>query len=290
MTRKLDAWYQRLQFYIPAVTHLRKKHESQDHIPPYELPLWLPSQIGKQAPCDVRLATIEYRLREAQAHEALGTLRRNLQMQATLYDTKDRWMRGQGANTQALNAIWTVKGRIDNAAADYRRAREALVALTELLGYQKFDETFLPLKAEDIRSMAAPDDGKGETRRTLSWIWRQGDANEAGSDSYIADSKSDLIMNFAIIDFISSRTSGVGQVPSSGSTPPRGNQDREGGNGSNSQVLSMEGGAVDGSSYCGDRHCKSTRHRGRAESLRNASGGGCSFFRGLADRILGRSR
>ncbi|KAJ2913845.1 hypothetical protein MD484_g6552, partial [Candolleomyces efflorescens] len=187
MTRKLDVWYQRLQIYIPAVTHLRKKHESQDHIPPYELPLWLPSQIGKQAPCDVRLATIEYRLREAQAHEALGTLRRNLQMRATLYDTKDRWMRGQGANTRALNAISTVKGRIDNAAADYRRAREALVVLTELLGYQKFDETFLPLKAEDIRSMAAPDDGKGETRRTLSWIWRQGDANEAGSDSYIAD-------------------------------------------------------------------------------------------------------
>ncbi|KAJ2914486.1 hypothetical protein MD484_g5955, partial [Candolleomyces efflorescens] len=187
LTRKLDAWYQRLQLHIPGVAHLRKKHESPNTVPPHEIPLWLPSQIGKQLPCNIRLATIEYRLREAQAHEALGTLRRNLQMRASLYDVKDRWLRGQGANTRALNAIASVQGRIDAAVADYRRAREALLSLATVLGYEKIDETLLVLKNEDIRSMSTPDDGKGETRRTISWIWRQGDANEAGSDSYIAD-------------------------------------------------------------------------------------------------------
>ena len=74
LTRKIETWYRLLQLYIPSTVMLRERHSGKKSIPPYDVPLWLPSGIGKLAPMDPRLADIESRLRDAQAHEALGTL------------------------------------------------------------------------------------------------------------------------------------------------------------------------------------------------------------------------
>jgi hypothetical protein len=172
---------------------LRKQEPKKKETPkPFDVQLWLPSQIGNQIPFDKSFAEIEYKLRNAQAHEVLGVLRRNLQIRATLYDAKDRWVRGQGANTRALSAIATVQARIAAARDEYRQARRALLALSDLLGYTKVDQEFLPLEDKDIRSMTEAEPGQGETRRKLSWIWRRvnaADATEEETEEFVTGSK-----------------------------------------------------------------------------------------------------
>jgi hypothetical protein len=143
-------------------------------------------------PFDRSLAEIEYKLRNAQAHEALGVLRRNLQIRATLYDVKDRWLRGQGANTRALNAISTVQARIAAARDEYRQARIAILALADMLGHTKVEQEFLPLEDKDVRSMVEAEPGQGETRRKLSWIWRRvnaADATEEETEQFVTESE-----------------------------------------------------------------------------------------------------
>ncbi|RXW13753.1 hypothetical protein EST38_g12102 [Candolleomyces aberdarensis] len=191
LTRKLEEWFSLLQLYIPTSVLLRKREPQRKESPkPFEVQLWLPSRIGKLVLFDRSLAEIEYKLRNAQAHEALGVLRRNLQIRATLYDVKDRWLRGQGANTHALNAIATVQARIAAARDKYRQARIALLALADLLGHTKVDQEFLPLEEKDIRSMVEAEPGQGETRRKLSWIWRRvnaADATEEETEQFVTE-------------------------------------------------------------------------------------------------------
>ncbi|KAJ2923768.1 hypothetical protein H1R20_g13317, partial [Candolleomyces eurysporus] len=191
LTRKLEEWFSHLQLYVPTSVLLRKREPQKKEIPkPFEVRLWLPSQIGNSVSFDMSLAEIEYKLRNAQAHEALGVLRRNLQIRATLYDVKDRWLRGQGANTRALNAISTVQARIVAARDEYRQARNALLALANLLNYPNVDQEFLPLEDKDIRSMTEAEPGQGETRRTLSWIWRRvnaADATEEETQAFVTE-------------------------------------------------------------------------------------------------------
>ncbi|KAJ2936102.1 hypothetical protein H1R20_g992, partial [Candolleomyces eurysporus] len=147
---------------VSTQTAYQREPQQKESPKPFDVRLWLPSQIGKLVPFDRSLAEIEYKLRNAQAHEALGVLRRNLQIRATLYDVKDRWLQGQGANTRALNAIATVQARIAAARDEYRQARIALLALADLLGHTKVDQEFLPLEEQDIRSMVEAEPGQEE--------------------------------------------------------------------------------------------------------------------------------
>lgn len=65
----------------------------------HDVPLWLPSQIRTKIAFDLWLAEIEWQLRVAQAYESLDQLRNNLQVRSYLYHFKDRYVRGQTANT-----------------------------------------------------------------------------------------------------------------------------------------------------------------------------------------------
>ncbi|TEB10416.1 hypothetical protein FA13DRAFT_1653193 [Coprinellus micaceus] len=186
LVRKVETWYRLLQLYIPGSALLRKR-DSNVSISPFNLPLWLPSQIGSQVAFDHRLATIEYRLRVGQAHEALGTLRRYLQLRATLYDVKRRWLRGQGANTRGLKAIATVQGRITAARDEYRKARSALVSLGSLLKKTDVHKSFPELLDIHIQPMTEYSDGHGQTKKVLSWIWRMAGASEDMGTDYAAD-------------------------------------------------------------------------------------------------------
>ncbi|KAJ3508321.1 hypothetical protein NMY22_g16650 [Coprinellus aureogranulatus] len=177
IVRKVDAWYRYLQLYIPSSIVLREEFASNSKsVKPYDLPLWLPSQIGRRAPVPDELARIEFRLRQAQALDALTTIRRNLQRRVTVWDLKDRWLRGQGANTRALNLISTLQRKIQAAKEEYAQARIALLSLAPLLGEKNVDKTFLVLEDSDIVSLtpesvtAAP--SQGQTKQVKkSWIW-----------------------------------------------------------------------------------------------------------------------
>ena len=81
--------------------------------------LWLPSQIGTQVTLDVHLAELEWEMQYSQAHNALNSLQKYLQMCAHLFKFKDHFICGQSANTWAHNAIATVQAHIDASGDEY---------------------------------------------------------------------------------------------------------------------------------------------------------------------------
>ncbi|KAF5332217.1 hypothetical protein D9611_008019 [Ephemerocybe angulata] len=194
-----------LQLYIPSTILLRKSATGPKTVAPYELQLWLPSQIGNKAPVDDRLIEIEYKLRAAQAQEALTTLRRCLQRRVTVYDLKKRWLRGQAPNTKALNLLGQIESQISTAKEEYRQSRRSLLTLGGMLGKVGLEDFYLPLEDSDVRAMATPDLEERaeetmtskqkekekrrtyETQRSISWIWRHASASEDNHTEYEAE-------------------------------------------------------------------------------------------------------
>ncbi|KAJ3531990.1 hypothetical protein NMY22_g7930 [Coprinellus aureogranulatus] len=194
VVRKVDAWYQVLQIYIPSTVRLREESAtSAKTVKPYDLPLWLPSQIGRRAVCPPELAMIEFRLRTAQAQDALTTIRRNLQRRVTVWDLKDRWLRGQGANTKALNLLSTLQGKIRVAKAEYTQARNALLTLGPLVGEKNVGKLFLKLEDSDIIPLSADSalaPSKGQTTEVKkSWIWKHPGASYDNVTVYEAETR-----------------------------------------------------------------------------------------------------
>ncbi|KAF6742964.1 hypothetical protein DFP72DRAFT_1178678 [Ephemerocybe angulata] len=204
LIRKIDAWYQILQLYIPSTILLRQKATGPTTVPPYDLLIWLPSQIGRQAAVDARLTEIEFQLRTAQAQEALTNLRRCLQRRITVYDLKNRWLRGQSPNTKALNLLGNIESQITTARDEYRQARVAILSLADMMGKVGLEAFYRPLEDNDVRAMASPvldrepetmtlkqlekaKRSTGETGRTVSWIWRHASASEDNHTEYEAE-------------------------------------------------------------------------------------------------------
>ncbi|KAF6749650.1 hypothetical protein DFP72DRAFT_818655, partial [Ephemerocybe angulata] len=182
LVRRIESWYQVLQLYIPTTVLLRNKATGPKSVAPYDLQLWLPSQIGRQAPVDSRLIEIEYALREAQAQEALTTLRRCLQRRVTVYDLKKRWLRGQAPNTKALNLLGNIEGQIATARDEYRQARVALLALGDFLLTTHSDiSTVIKIEWAKSRARAARyheevNIVREEMRRTIRFFtWKEKD-------------------------------------------------------------------------------------------------------------------
>jgi hypothetical protein len=183
LQRKINAWITKQQLYIPAVVALRKTAEDAGAIDgPQNFPLWLPSQIGTQVPFNPRLAELEWELRYSQAHDALDSLRKNLQMRAHLFKFKDRFVHGQSANTWARNAIATIQARVDASGDEYRAAHTALSSLGVLLGKLGWQSIFLPLTDADKRELTEVEPGVSEGKRKLSWIWKTTNVTGSAAD------------------------------------------------------------------------------------------------------------
>ncbi|KAG6824257.1 hypothetical protein H0H92_007533 [Tricholoma furcatifolium] len=187
LLRKITAWEKTNGLYIPGVDALSRAEErsaatQKKPVTPYTQTLWLPSKVHVKLVFDRHLAEVEWKLRIAQACEALDALRSNLQIWSHLYKFKDRFVRGQHANTRARNSIETVQARIQAAAEEYRAAYVALESLCILLcnatdlgelNVENWRLTLLPLEAGDIRELAEADNERiSEGRRVVSWIWR----------------------------------------------------------------------------------------------------------------------
>jgi hypothetical protein len=181
--RKIKAWRKSQKLYMPEATILREKaaraadraaHLSSGTMPeeaPEDIPLWLPSSIGHKAKCDRKLQRIEFKLREAQAHDALRDLRRHLLFTSHLWGNKRRFTRGQGPNTCARTLIRRTQGKTDAAAEKYRVSYKALVVLGGILGETEWKKALRPLTSDDVRGMSEGLLRDSEGRRTLSWIW-----------------------------------------------------------------------------------------------------------------------
>ncbi|KAF6747217.1 hypothetical protein DFP72DRAFT_821963, partial [Ephemerocybe angulata] len=158
----------------------------------------------RQAAVDARLTEIEFQLRTAQAQEALTNLRRCLQRRITVYDLKNRWLRGQSPNTKALNLLGNIESQITTARDEYRQARVAILSLADMMGKVGLEAFYRPLEDNDVRAMASPvldrepetmtlkqlekaKRSTGETGRTVSWIWRHASASEDNHTEYEAE-------------------------------------------------------------------------------------------------------
>lgn len=169
--------------YIPglAVIRARSGHSIPLAEKPYLMRLMLPSSLPSIVICDTKLYNYEWQLRHAQASDALVELRQHLQLRSHMYIHKDRFVRGQSANTRAQNLIARVNAKVDASTTKYRASRKALVKLAAKLGKDATWQGGLqPLIDTDIRQMSQGEEGVSDGRKKLSWIWM---AQGVGADS-----------------------------------------------------------------------------------------------------------
>ncbi|KAJ6488304.1 hypothetical protein C8R47DRAFT_1177489 [Mycena vitilis] len=194
--RKLQA------IYMPgAVEELEEAEDSRDsEMPPpkaEDVRLYLPSgrrSADQDEGCKAGLAEMEAKLREGQCRDSLRNLRTRLHLHAKrhLLDHRDDGnVAGQRAATRSYTLIGRIGERVDGAAAKYRRARLALMALRG----RDAGITWRDLKAADVqldeeREIDAKarrrlgEIGSGRHRRKgpalsskdrhFSWIWTEG--------------------------------------------------------------------------------------------------------------------
>ncbi|KAJ7062409.1 hypothetical protein B0H15DRAFT_926073 [Mycena belliarum] len=172
--------------------------------------LFLPSDIadgGKRVKaCASGLPDVEGDLREAEAHEALETIRQGLRMRTMTNRFRVRNSTGQRALTRGQGVLRQNNVRIHKGKLRYRYARNTLCRLR---GNGPWERKLQVLQEADVRALnerALTDEEKaqreavhdlrdveeggmhaygvvalGESRRTLSWIWytaKSGDPTE----------------------------------------------------------------------------------------------------------------
>ncbi|KZP31898.1 hypothetical protein FIBSPDRAFT_944525 [Athelia psychrophila] len=192
--RKLKTWTDIQQLYMPEVFVLRAREEragadSTREVPSHDIALHLPSSLPLRTPASQKLVEYEFRLRMAQAFEALEEIRWHLRLRMHMYRYKDRHV-------------------VDASAMKYTRARNAPATLASRTGAVGWDTQLQELSDEDIRAFTDDSEkereckgrktaqGKkgnaaqkkaqalGEGHKTLSWIWKvvgvQDDGNDEG--------------------------------------------------------------------------------------------------------------
>jgi hypothetical protein len=200
---KINAWMAIQQLYMPGTAALRIKDAENaptggPDLKPWDIKLYLPSEVGLQMPCDQKLQECEWKLREAQAYDSLDEVRDSLRLSTHLYKHKKAFVRGQRPNTRARTVISRADTKTQAAAAKYRTARHALVRLGNLLGKPSDWKTRLKiLNPTDVRAMNAPLLGESEGRRSISWIWLVvGVGVRAGEDTALHNCKGFYVLYY----------------------------------------------------------------------------------------------
>ncbi|KII87217.1 hypothetical protein PLICRDRAFT_112660, partial [Plicaturopsis crispa FD-325 SS-3] len=195
LRRRINAWRDIQALYIPAAAQLLKRSAQtagNATEEAYNMRLFLPSEIGCQAAFDPIYAEYEWQLRVGQAHETLSDLRRHLRSQSHMWAVKNRFVRGQRANTRTRVLLARIDNQVQASAGAYRIARKALVVLGSLLGKEtSWMTTHLELQPEDVRGLSQEGvhgNGPSSSRHNLSWIWLvQGAMGEEVEDVSLSD-------------------------------------------------------------------------------------------------------
>ncbi|KAF8065132.1 hypothetical protein FPV67DRAFT_1419442 [Lyophyllum atratum] len=178
LRRKISSWIEIQMLFLPEAARQRAKamqNVGPDGLPAtkaHDIPLWLPSDLKKEGiVVSEALQEYEWRLREGQANDALEEVRRILRLRSHLYTHKDRYSRGVKANTRSNVAIGTANEAVRRAANKYRKARQALVVLSQGRQTPVWETTIRVLRDTDIRALSEGMFGETEGSKTTSWIW-----------------------------------------------------------------------------------------------------------------------
>ena len=126
----------------------------------------------------------EFRLREAQALDALTDLRGHLEVRAYVYRYKDQHVRGQRETLRSRDVVNGIEAKIKLDTSRYRAAYTALNTLSGILNTHDWRASLRVLNDGDIRHVAAGDGSGSEGRRELSWIWK---TSALGTDGNLSD-------------------------------------------------------------------------------------------------------
>ena len=192
LSRKIARWRLLQAVYMPVVAaDLLGVNVSSEtpELQDLQLPSALAVAMRAQLLTEHDLLRKEFRLRIAQADDALDALRRVLALRNAVYGYKQVNLVGQRDGTRAHTLLSRLNDKRVACASRYRAVRSALVALN-------FDgpwkDRLKPLLESDIKGPTGDDDDGtalpnrsvlGEGTRTLSWIWKvsTGDVPSAGN-------------------------------------------------------------------------------------------------------------
>ncbi|KAJ7358391.1 hypothetical protein DFH08DRAFT_953543 [Mycena albidolilacea] len=208
--------------YMPSVRAVLTNVQKQmydgggDELPEVSR-LFMPSEIAdprsRERVCAMGLPTLEARLREAEATEALESVRAGLRTRTMTNRYKLRNYTGQGLMTKGQGILRQINICIHIAKLRYRYSRAALVALR---GHGDWEERLRMLNDDDIRGLneraltaeekaqnkqwadiggaiieggitRAAGVASGEGSHTLSWIWYQVGAGEGENDKRLEE-------------------------------------------------------------------------------------------------------
>ncbi|KAF9456838.1 hypothetical protein BDZ94DRAFT_1176782, partial [Collybia nuda] len=179
LKRQIDAWSAVQLLYMPAISSLRVVDNETDTLTgAVNEKLHLPSQVLDKISVPMDIMELEWRLRFAQAHDALHDIRRLLLVRSQMLSAKDRFSRGQGQVTRSRNLIIGVQAQIDAHVLRYHDFRIALISLARPLGKVGWDRELQVLHKEDIQGLSAREGGHSESRMNMSWIWRSTEGSE----------------------------------------------------------------------------------------------------------------
>ena len=193
--RRIKGWTVVQHLYMPEVSAMRARadraaSDKTAEIPPFDFPLHLPSSLGPRTACHQKLREHEFKLREAQAYEALEELRQHLRLRTHMYKYKDKNIVGQRANTRCQNLVNNVQVKINASATKYNTARAALGKLSPDVNCStEWRSRLLALAPDNIRPLAEGEEGQSEGHKKLSWIWKIVGVGDKSDDAGVQEGK-----------------------------------------------------------------------------------------------------
>jgi len=187
LSRNISSLHPLQRLYIPGSAPFLDAVDTvllADH--PENVTLWLPSALPsalRDTQCVTGLPQLEYRLRYAQATNALHDIRNFRRLTRILVlKTQSHIANTQRTATRARGLFDKVKLKLTQAISTYRVSRKAIESLSPNEEFGPWKGTLLELQDSDIRGPGREGSENSESRFVQSWIWTTASQVSASAD------------------------------------------------------------------------------------------------------------
>lgn len=174
LRRRIEAWYDAAQNVIPGLATLRACPEyDTSSIPPQQLRLPLPSVTSSHTIVPRDVLSCEWRLREAQAYDALADLRAHLDVIMYLHTQGLHHVDPKTCEGLLNIVVGALQAELRIVVCRYRSAYDALERLSSVVppkATRDWRVSLMKLHDDDIQHVTVRN-VKGEPQ---SWIWNLG--------------------------------------------------------------------------------------------------------------------